>query len=155
METHFKKVPEATYLATEKSDKYRAILRYCYIQHARLKEYLLPEEILAYLKESPYFSLYTLEELKTDLTSLVKWGNLYAQQESGRVKSIEEFNDKRFRYKITPYTVEFERMLLNFEQNSETFKGSLDRNQFERFRQELQKINALLMICLSVMIMIG
>ena len=73
------------------------------------------------LRQSPYFAPYTLEGLKMDLTSLVKWGNLHAQQESGRVRSIEEFNNKRFRYQITPYTVEFERMLLRFEQNSETF----------------------------------
>jgi len=144
MDTQFKKVPEATYLATEKSEKYRAILRYFYIQHEHLKEDLLPEEILAYLKASPYFSLYTIDELKMDLTSLVKWGNLYAQQESGRVKTIEEFNNKRFRYRIAPYTVEFERMLIRFEQDSETFSGSLERNQFERFEQVIGKIKQLI-----------
>ena len=144
MEQQFKKVPEATYLATEKSEKYRAILRYFYIQHERLKEDLIPEEILTHLKESPFFALYTLDELKLDLTSLVKWGNLNAQQESGRVKSIEEFNNKRFRYQITPYTVEFERMLIRFEQDSEAFTGSLERNQFERFEQSIRKIKEFL-----------
>jgi len=144
MDIHLKKVPESTYLSTEKTEKYRAILRYFYIQHERLKEDLVPEEILTYLKESPHFSVYPLDELKLDLTTLVKWGNLYAQQESGRVKSIEEFNNKRFRYSITPYTVEFERMLMRFEQDSETFKGSLERNQFERFAQVIRKIRQII-----------
>lgn len=133
-------MPEAIYLATEKSDKYRAILRYFYIQHERLREFLFPEEVYAYLKQSPYFEHYELEELHGDLAALVKWGNLRAQQESGKVKTIEEFKKKRFRYQITPYTVEFERMLIRFEHQSEQFGGSLEKSQFERMYQILQQI---------------
>lgn len=136
----FKRVTEATYLATEKSDKYRAILRHFYIQHERLKEFLVPEEVFLHLKESPYFDRYDMEELHSDLASLVKWGNLRAQQESGKVKTIEEFKKKRFRYQITPYTVEFERMLIQFEHQSEQFGGSLEKTHFERMYQTLQQI---------------
>ncbi|MFT0803387.1 TIGR02677 family protein [Bacillus swezeyi] len=138
MDLPLKRVPEATYLSTDKSYKYRAILRFFYIQHERLREFLLPEEILAQLKES--LSDYTLDELHTDLSALVKWGNLTAQQESGKVKTVEEFKKRRFRYQITPYTVEFERMLIQFEQDSETFSGSLEKTQFERFYQIVQRI---------------
>ncbi|KAF0824189.1 TIGR02677 family protein [Cytobacillus firmus] len=140
MEFPFKRVSEAAYLSTEKSDKYRAILRFFYIQHERLKEFLSPEEILSHLKVSAYFSEYEMEELNNDLSSLVRWGNLRAQQESGKVKTVEEFKKRRFRYQITPYTVEFERMLIRFEQESETFGGSLEKTQFERFYQTLKKI---------------
>ncbi|GLB61452.1 TIGR02677 family protein [Cytobacillus sp. NCCP-133] len=140
MEFPFKRVSEAAYLSTEKSDKYRAILRFFYIQHERLKEFLSPEEIVSHLKASPYFSEYEIEELHNDLFSLVKWGNLTAQQESGKVKTVEEFKKKRYRYQITPYTVEFERMLIRFEQDSETFGGSLEKTQFERFYQTLKNI---------------
>lgn len=140
MDGPFKRVTEAIYLATEKSDKYRAILRYFYIQHERLREFMFPEEVYAHLKQSPYFENYDMEELHSDLAALVKWGNLRAQQESGKVKTIEEFKKKRFRYQITPYTVEFERMLIRFERQSEQFGGSLEKTQFERMYQTLQQI---------------
>lgn len=142
MGSQFKRVTEATYLATEKSDKYRAILRYFYIQHERLREFLFPEEVHAYLQTSPHFASYDLEELHSDLASLVNWGNLRAQQESGNVRTIEEFKKKKFRYQITPYTVEFERMLIQFEHQADQFGGSLEKTQFERLYQTLQKINS-------------
>lgn len=140
VEIPFKRVVEATYLSTEKSDKYRAILRFFYTQHERLREFLFPDEIYAHLREYEFFSDYELEELHNDLASLVKWGNLRAQQESGKMKTVEEFKKRRFRYQITPYTVEFERMLIQFEQDSETFGGSLEKTQFERLYQSLEKI---------------
>jgi len=140
MEGPFKRVTEAIYLATEKSDKYRAILRHFYIQHERLREFLLPEEVYVHLKALSYFREYELDELHSDLASLVKWGNLRAQQESGKVKTIDEFKKKRFRYQITPYTVEFERMLIQFEHQSEQFGGSLEKTHFERMYQTLQSI---------------
>ncbi|GEN34653.1 TIGR02677 family protein [Aneurinibacillus danicus] len=140
MEGPFKRVTEATYLSTEKSDKYRAILRFFYIQHERLREFLFPEEVFAHLKEFSFFANYDLDELHTDLSSLVKWGNLHAQQESGKVKTVDEFKKRRFRYQITPYTVEFERMLIQFEQDSDTFGGSLEKTQFERIYQTLKRI---------------
>lgn len=48
-----------------------------------------------------------------------------------------------FRYQCTPYTVEFERMLVNLEGSGETFGGSLERTQFERLYQSLQKIESI------------
>lgn len=42
MDGPYKRVTEATYLATERSDKYRAILRHFYIQHERLREFFIP-----------------------------------------------------------------------------------------------------------------
>src|SRR5690606_22720346 len=130
----------ATYLTAEKAWSYRAILRYFYIQHERMREFLFPEEILAHLKESPEFHDYTEESLHQDLDALVKWGNLIARQESGKSRTIEEFKKKRFRYQCTPYTVEFERMLLQMENMGDSFGGSLERTQFERLYQSLQKV---------------
>lgn len=141
MAGQFKRVTEATYLATEKSDKYRAILRFFYIQHERLREFLFPEEVHSHLQQSPHFANYSLEELHGDLASLVNWGNLRAQQESGNVRTIEEFKKKKFRYQITPYTVEFERMLIQFEHQADHFGGSLEKTQFERMYQTLQHIH--------------
>lgn len=136
----YKRVKEATYLTAEKAWSYRAILRYFYIQHERMREFLFPEEIFASLKEAPAFHDYTEDSLHQDLDVLVKWGNLIARQESGKSRTIEEFKKKRFRYQCTPYTVEFERMMLQLENMGESFGGSLERTQFERLYQSLQKV---------------
>lgn len=137
---NFSRVKEATYLSTDKSWAYRAILRFFYIQHEQMREFLFPEEIYSHLNNSPQFRDYSIEELHIDLAQLVKWGNLTAQQESSSARTIEEFKKKRFRYQCTPYTVEFERMLLQFEQTGDTFGGSLEKTQFERLFQSLEKI---------------
>ncbi|GAA0287787.1 uncharacterized protein (TIGR02677 family) [Gracilibacillus halotolerans] len=136
----FKRVTEATYLTADNAWRYRAILRYFYIQHERMREFLFPEEIFEHLKEIHEFQEYTVEALHLDLDALVRWGNLIARQEMGKSRTVEEFKKKRFRYQCTPYTVEFERMLIILEGMGETFGGSLERTQFERLYQALLKI---------------
>ncbi|MDC3418475.1 TIGR02677 family protein [Aquibacillus salsiterrae] len=138
----FKRVKEATYLTAEKAWCYRTILRYFYLQHERMREFLFPEEIYQYLKQFDEFKDYQEEALHIDLDSLVKWGNLIARQELGKSRTVEEFKKKRFRYQCTPYTVDFERMLINLEQLGDSFGGSLERTQFERLYQSLRKIEA-------------
>ncbi|MBU5267128.1 TIGR02677 family protein [Virgibacillus proomii] len=140
----FKKVVEASYLTAEKAWSYRTILRYFYIQHERMREFLFPEEIYAYLNKLPDFADYTEEQLHQDLDQLVKWNNLLARQEMGRAYSIEEFKKKRFRYQCTPYTVEFERMLLEMEKSGEAFGGSLEKKEFERLYQNLVQLETVL-----------
>ncbi|MDC3414690.1 TIGR02677 family protein [Terrihalobacillus insolitus] len=136
----FKRVKEATYLTAEKAWSYRAILRYFYIQHERMREFLFPEEIYDYLRQFDAFQEYTEDALHQDLDALEKWGNVIARQELGKSKTIEEFKKRRFRYQCTPYTVEFERMLVGLERIGENFGGSLERTQFERLYQSLLKI---------------
>ncbi|RKQ35848.1 TIGR02677 family protein [Oceanobacillus halophilus] len=140
----FKKVTEASYLTADKAWSYRAILRYFYIQHERMREFLFPEEVFAYLKEYRDFANYTEEQLQQDLDQLVKWNNLVARQEMSRAHTIEEFKKKRFRYQTTPYTVEFERMLIEMEKDGGGFGGSLEKKEFERLYQTLAKIEKLL-----------
>lgn len=135
-----KKVTEAAYLTAENHWRYRTILRYFFIQHERMREFIFPEEIYAYLKDQEEFSDYEEESLHLDLDQLVRWGNLNDRQEMGRSKTIEEFKKKRFRYQCTPYTVEFERMLIQMEGNDEAFGGSLERTQFERLYASLKAV---------------
>lgn len=140
----FKRVVEASYLTADKAWSYRTILRYFYIQHERMREFIFPEEIYAYVKELPSFADYTEEQLHQDLDQLVRWNNLIARQETGRSQTIEEFKKKRFRYQCTPYTVEFERMLQAMEKGGEGFGGSLEKKEFERLYQALVKIESAL-----------
>ncbi len=138
----FNKVTEAAYLTADKAWSYRAILRYFYIQHERMREFLFPEEIFTYLKDLQGFEDYTEDQLHQDLTQLERWNNLVARQEVSRASTIEEFKKKRFRYQCTPYTVEFERMLQNMEKGGDVFGGSLERKEFERLYQALTEVEA-------------
>ncbi len=139
----FKKVVEASYLTVDKAWSYRVILRYFFIQHERMREFLFPEEVYEHLMSIQDFEDYTEEQLHQDLDQLVKWNNLVARQETGRARTIEEFKKKRFRYQCTPYTVEFERMLQAMEGSGESFGGSLEKKEFERLYQEIFQIEAL------------
>ncbi len=47
----FKPIQEATYLTVSNAWRYRSILRYVYLQHERLRYYIVLEEILQYLKQ--------------------------------------------------------------------------------------------------------
>ena len=59
-------------------------------------------------------------------------------------RTIEEYKKKRFRYQPTPYTIEIERMLIELERKvDDTFKGSLERSQFERLYEVLQKLESI------------
>src|SRR5690625_91901 len=106
-----------------------------------MREFLFPEEIYAYLINLPGFKEYTKDELHQDLDQLVRWNNLVARQELGRSRTIEEFKKKRFRYQCTPYTVEFERMLLAMEKGGEVFGGSLEKKEFDRLNQALIEVD--------------
>ena len=135
-----KPITEVTYLTTENAWRYRAILRYFYIQHERLRYYLLPGEVLDHLKQSPYFREYTEDLLARDLDQLVEWKNLIPRQETGRVASIEQFKKKRFRYQCAPYAVEIERMVRSLEQMGDSFGGSLERSLVQRMLESLEAL---------------
>ncbi|GAB2492820.1 hypothetical protein GCM10008929_16500 [Alkalibacterium psychrotolerans] len=136
----FNKVKEAAYLTAENCARYRVILRYFYIQHERMREFIFPEEVMTHVRSQDGFSDYEEDNLHIDLNQLVKWGNLTPRQELGSSKTIEEYKKKRFRYQPTPYTIEFERMLTEMENKEEVFGGVLERTQFNRLYSYLQEM---------------
>lgn len=140
-----RKVKEASYLTAENHMRYRMILRYFYIQHERIREFMFPEEVYTHLKEQEGFSDYEEDTLHQDLDQLVKWGNLKPTQEMGHSKTIEEYKKKRFRYQPSPYTIEFERMLIEMENKEESFGGALERTQFTRLYQLLQEVEQIVL----------
>ena len=58
-----RKVKEASYLTADNHLRYRMILRYFFIQHERMRDFIFPEEIYQYLKEQ--------EDFETDRKSVV------------------------------------------------------------------------------------
>ena len=136
-----KKVVEASYLTADSASYYRTILRYCYHQHERMRDFITPEEILEHVRKVSSFFDYEEEQLHQQLAQLVKWNNLTARQDMTNAKTIEEYKKKRFRYQPTPYTIEIERMLIALEKNDgETFQGSLERSQFDKLLQALNHL---------------
>ncbi|WP_071459665.1 TIGR02677 family protein [Bacillus massilinigeriensis] len=138
--TIFKPIVEASYLTVENAWRYRALLRFFYEQHEKMRQYLFPEEVLAHVKKHDAFRMYTQEMLQQDLDQLVKWKNLIARQETGKVRTIEEFKKKRFRYQCSPYTVEIERMVQSLERMGDSFGGSLEKTLFDRLYETLNKV---------------
>jgi uncharacterized protein (TIGR02677 family) len=137
-----KKLIEASYLTAESAAEYRTILRYFYLQHERMRDFIPPEEVLDYVRTIPHYQQYDEEQLMAQLASLVKWGNLKARQDMTNAKTIEEYKKKRFRYQPTPYTIEIERMVSMLEKKSgESFGGSLEKSQFDRLLEGIQHLD--------------
>ena len=110
-----KPVLEAKYLNVENTDRYRPIIRLFYLKYEKLKYWLYQEEVFEELKEDPYFADYTMEQCQQDLTMLTEWKNLNTIQDTRRVSSIEEFKNKKYRYQMSEYSVEIERLVIRLE----------------------------------------
>lgn len=142
-----KPIVETAYLTAQNVHRYRTILRHFYRQHQQLNYWLTLEDIADFMNREPCFATYSREQCEQDLSALVQWKNLLATQDVGKVQTIEEFKNRRFRYQLSPYTIEIERLTIKLESISGV-GGSLEANLLERIagcvRQipELEKENA-------------
>ena len=134
-----KPVVETKYLNVENTARYRSIIRLFYLKYERLKYWLYQEDVYEELKEDPYFSEYTMEQCQQDLAALVEWKNLLTIQDTRKVTTIEEFKNKKFRYQLSEYTVEIERMVIRLE-NLFVEGASLEPALLERIRINIGKI---------------
>ncbi len=134
-----KQIDEMRYLAVDNTWRYRSILRFFYSQSEKMKNWLYQEEVFEALKEYQEFASYTLEQCKQDLDTLLTWKNLSAYQDTAKVTTVEEFKNKKFRYQMTPYSVEIERLTIRLE-NLSVESASLEPTLLERLREELKKL---------------
>lgn len=134
-----RKIDEVRYLAVDNTWRYRSILRYFYKQYEKMKNWLYKEEIYQALIENDDFKDYSMEMCKQDLDTLLLWKNLSAFQDTAKVSTVEEFKNKQFRYQMTPYSVEIERLTLHLE-NLAIESASLEPSLLERLREELKKL---------------
>lgn len=126
-----KPVPELKYVNAENVARYRLIMRAFYENHQRLKYWLRPFDVYEQVMATGLLPDYTEEQCQSDLEQLRDWKNLTAAHDGGRAVSIEEYVKRRFRYQMTPYAVEIERMLQSLE-NITGFGGSLEPRQMEK-----------------------
>ena len=84
------------------------------------------------------FREYTIDLCKQDLDTLVQWKNLIPIQDTSKVATVEEFKNKQFRYQLSEYSVEIERLTIRLE-NLFVETASLEPSLLERLREELNK----------------
>ncbi|MDD2958626.1 MAG: DUF2397 domain-containing protein, partial [Lachnospiraceae bacterium] len=135
-------IEETSYLSTINSPQYRKIMRIFYLEYEKMHFQLYKEDVLASLKNEPEFSSYSMEQMKLDLEALVKWKNLTPLQDPGRVYTIADYKNKQFRYTMSEYAVEIERMTIRLE-NLFLESGNLSTNFFARLEKSLNDAQAM------------
>lgn len=134
-----RQIEETKYLSTDNTWRYRTIVHFMYKQYEKMKYWLFKEDIFEHLKQFEEFKDYTIDYLKNDLDALVNWNNLLALADTTKVKSIEEFKNREFRYQLSPHTLEIERMLYTLEHMTLENHATLEAALIDRFHNLLSK----------------
>ena len=135
-----KPLTEVKYLNADNVSRYRCIMRIFYENNEKLNYWLYQEDVYEEMKKDSYWSEYTIEQCQQDLASLVEWKNLNTMQDTKKVASIEEFKNKKYRYQISEYSVQIERLVLRLE-NLLVEGASLEPTLLERIRRNVEKFS--------------
>ncbi|HCX64776.1 MAG TPA: TIGR02677 family protein [Eubacteriaceae bacterium] len=135
-----KPISETKYLSAENTWRYRAIMRTFYLFDQQYRHWLSKEDVYQALAKEAAFSDYTQEMCAQDLENLNHWGNLNAVQDTSKVMTYQQFVNKQFRYQMTEYAIEVERMTLRLE-NLVVEGGSLEPTLMERLKEQIQMIS--------------
>src|SRR5699024_5672296 len=127
------------YLRADNTERYRVIMRYFYEEYEKIKYMLHREDVFHMMKNTRIFNDYTEELCQRDLDALVEWGNLIAMKDSSKVSKLEKFRNRKFRYQLSEYTIEIERMTQRLE-NLEIEGASLEPTLLERIRHNIEQI---------------
>ena len=138
-----KPIHEVRYLVAENVERYRVIVRYFFEEYESIKYWLYKEDVFDMMQATGRFPNYTIERCQGDLDVLREWGNLTAMQDTAKVRTIEQYRNKRYRYQLSEYTVEIERMILKLE-NLEVEGASLEPTLLERMHLELLRFPEIL-----------
>lgn len=132
-----KPISETKYLSVENAWRYRAIMRIFYLNDQRYRHWLNKEDVFKALKEEEAFGDYTIDMCAQDLEALFQWGNLHAVQDTSKVTTYQQFVNKQFRYQMTEYAIEIERMTVKLE-NLLVEGGSLEPTLMERLKAQIK-----------------
>ena len=135
---HFEQINETSYLSVQNAPVYRKIMRCFYREYEKMHFQLYKEDIFQFLKEDDAFELYSMEQLVQDLEALVKWKNLTPIQDPGKVYTIADYKNKQYRYTMSEYAVEIERLTVRLE-NLFLESGNLSTNYFVRLERSLDE----------------
>lgn len=137
-----KQISEVKYLSTENSYRYRPIMRCFYRHYEGLEYWLYKEDVYNELKDNDIFIDYTIEECERDLETLTEWMSLAKMQDTKNATTIEEFKNKKFRYQLTEYATEIERLTIALEE-MEIKTSSLEPKLFDRLRLTISTLEKL------------
>ena len=135
---HFEQINETSYLSVQNASIYRKIMRCFYREYEKMHFQLYKEDIYRFLKEDEAFEAYSMEQLVQDLEALVKWKNLTPIQDPGKVYTIADYKNKQYRYTMSEYAVEIERLTVRLE-NLFLESGNLSTNFFVRLERSLDE----------------
>ncbi|MDY5665456.1 MAG: DUF2397 domain-containing protein, partial [Blautia sp.] len=137
MMEHFDPIHETSYLSVPNAHIYRKIMRCFYREYEKMHFQLYKEDIFQLIKQDEAFGDYSMEQLEQDLDALVKWKNLTPIQDPGRVYTIADYKNKQYRYTMSEYAVEIERLTVRLE-NIFLESGNLSTNFFVRLEKSLE-----------------
>lgn len=133
---HFDPVQETSYLSVPNAPTYRKIMRLFYREYEKMNFQLYKEDIYQLIRQDEAFGEYSMEHMEADLDALVKWKNLTPIQDPGRVYTIADYKNKQYRYTMSEYAVEIERLTVRLE-NIFLESGNLSTNFFVRLEKSL------------------
>ncbi len=131
-------INETSYLSVPNAGIYRKIMRYFYREYEKMHFQLYKEDVYALLKEETEFADYTMNQLEADLDALVRWKNLTPIQDPGKVYTIQDYKNKQYRYTMSEYAVEIERLTVRLE-NLFMESTSLSTNFFVRLEKSIEE----------------
>ncbi len=134
---YFEPIHETSYLSVPNASVYRKIMRCFYREYEKMHFQLYKEDIFQLLRQDKAFTDYQMEQLMADLEALVRWKNLTPIQDPGRVYTIADYKNKQYRYTMSEYAVEIERLTVRLE-NVFLESGNLSTNFFVRLEQSLK-----------------
>jgi uncharacterized protein (TIGR02677 family) len=131
-------INETSYLSVPNAGIYRKIMRCFYREYEKMHFQLYKEDVYELLKEENEFTDYTMNQLELDLEALVKWKNLTPIQDPGKVYTIADYKNKQYRYTMSEYAVEIERLTVRLE-NLFMESANLSTNFFVRLEKSLEE----------------
>ncbi len=131
-------IDETSYLSVPNAPVYRKIMRCFYREYEKMRFQLYREDVMELLKSEEEFADYSMNQLELDLAALVKWKNLTPIQDPGKVYTIADYKNKQYRYTMSEYAVEIERLTVRLE-NVFLESGSLSANFFVRLEKSLEE----------------
>ena len=134
-----KPLTEVKYLNADNVSRYRCIMRIFFENYEKLRYWMYQEDIYEEMIKEPFFADYRPEQCQQDLAMLVEWKNLNTIQDTRNVATIEEFKNKKYRYQMSEYSVEIERLVLRLE-NLFIEGASLEPTLLERIRREIERV---------------
>lgn len=136
---YLESIQETIYLSAGNAPQYRRIMRIFFKEYEKMHFQLYKEEVLDLIREYPEFSDYSMEQMKADLEALAGWKNLIPIQDPKRAYTIAEYKNKQYRYTMSEYAVEIERMTVKLE-NLFMDSANLSMNYFVRIENALNEM---------------